>query len=278
MKENLTRAETHFAFGKNWAEYAKQITEAAIVEAEKGLQRLLGPRLDGLRLLDIGCGSGLPALAALRLGACEVVAVDIDADSVATTRELLARHAQGRPWRVERQSVFNLTPATYGTFGVVYSWGVLHHTGDLNRALRQGAALVEPSGGGRFAFALYRRVWMDWFWRIEKRWYAHATPAAQKRVSAVYIALFRTGLAATGRSFASFVANYETNRGMEFDHDVHDWLGGWPYESISPPEVAALMGKLGFTPELVLARKGRVLGRDPRFFGSGCDEFVYRRV
>ncbi len=149
MSEDLTQAETHFAFGKNWATYAEKITAAEIAEAEKGLRKLLGERLDGLRFLDVGCGSGLHALAALRLGAREVVAVDIDADSVATTLAVLSRWSPAANFRVERQSVFELAPENVGTFDVVYSWGVLHHTGDLRRALRQAAALVGE--GGRFA-------------------------------------------------------------------------------------------------------------------------------
>lgn len=33
---------------------------------------------------------------------------------------------------------------------------------------------------------------------------------------------------------------------MNFWHDEHDWLGGYPYESASPAEVRAFMGQLGF--------------------------------
>lgn len=275
MREDLTGAETHFAFGKNWAAYAEKIAEAEIFEAEKGLRRLLGENLHGLRFLDLGCGSGLHALAALRMGAKEVVALDIDADSVATTHALLVRHAPGSHWRVEEKSVFDLTTESFGRFDVVYSWGVLHHTGDMCRAIRQAAALV--AGGGRFAFALYRRIWMDWFWRLEKRWYAQASKTAQHRARTFHRALYRICLAATGRGFSVYVANYKSNRGMSFDHDVHDWLGGWPYESISPWEVETLMGDLDFKQAGIFARKGWLLGRDTGFLGSGCDEYVYRR-
>lgn len=280
MNENnpLTQVESHFAFGRNWADYSKKVTEAEIAEAERGLQRLLGrPRLDGLSFLDIGCGSGIHSLAALRLGAREVLAVDLDPDSVATTRAMLARHApEAAAWRAEVISVFDLSPATYGQFDLVYSWGVLHHTGDMARAVRCASAMVAPQG--TLAVALYRRVWMDWFWRLEKRWYAHASESAQRRARTVYVALFRLACAVTGRSFADHVNNYRSNRGMDFNHDVHDWLGGWPYESISPEECHAWMQTLGFTAERVFARKGRLLGRSSGLFGSGCDEFVYRRA
>lgn len=274
---DLTVAESHFAFGRNWADYAKTISRAEIDEAVRSLSRLLGnQRMEGARFLDIGSGSGLHSLAALRLGAREIVAVDIDGDSVETTRAVLARFAPGADWRAARVSVFELSPADWGEFDVVYSWGVLHHTGDMKRAMRCAASLVRT--GGRFVFALYRRIWMDGFWRREKQWYAHASPSAQAMARAVYITAFRLGLRMTGRRFADYAAAYRGNRGMDFHHDVHDWMGGWPYESISPGEVDAAMRDLGFTAEQVFARFGRFFGRHMGVFGSGCDEYVYRRV
>lgn len=276
MADDLTQSEAHFAFGKNWAEYARKITEQEIAEAQRGLVRLLGgERLDGKRFLDIGCGSGVHSLAALRMGAAQVVAIDLDADSVATARALLERHAPESPWRVERRSVFDLDAAVHGTYEIVYSWGVLHHTGDMVRAIRCAAKLVAPDG--LFLFALYRRTWWDWFWKWEKRWYSHASPKAQGKARRIYVALFRLGLRLTGRRFSDYVASYRRNRGMDYYHDVHDWLGGWPYETISPAEVESLLRALGFEPLRLFVRHGRLWGRDPGVFGSGCDEYVYRR-
>lgn len=275
-REDLTAAESHFAFGDNWASYAERIDEPEIDEAVRGLSRLLGgERLDGKRVLDIGSGSGLHALAALRLGAREVVAVDLDADSVATSRAVLDRHAPQGGWRVERLSVFDLAAAGLGDFDVVYSWGVLHHTGAMTRAIECAARAVGP--GGLFVFALYRRVWMDGFWRLEKRWYANASPVAQRRARAAFVALFAVGLRVTGRNLAEYRRDYGRNRGMDFEHDVHDWLGGWPYESISAGEVDALLAGLGCIPVRRFVRHGKLFGRDPGVFATGCDEYVFRR-
>ncbi len=277
MCNDLSKADKHFAFGKNWAAYAAKISPQAIKEAEAGLLRLLDSlSLEGKRFLDLGCGSGLHSLAALRLGAKDVLAVDIDPDSVATTHAVLQGHAPGKNWQAVERSVFDLSREEWGAFDVVYSWGVLHHTGDMRRALRCAAALVTP--GGRFVFALYRRIWMDPFWRWEKRWYAQASPKAQRRARAVYISLFRLRLRVTGRSFSHYVEGYHANRGMDFYHDVHDWMGGWPYESISAFEVDQVLRELGFALERSLVRSGRLFGRHLGFFGSGCDEYVYRRV
>lgn len=267
--------ERVFAFGENWARYAEGLTPLQIAEAVAGLGRLLGgEQLGGRRVIDVGCGSGLHSLAALELGAAEVVAVDIDPESVSTTQTLLGRHARGGRYRVVKASVFDLDPALWGTYDVVYSWGVLHHTGDLARALRRAAALVAP--GGLLIVALYRKTWLCWFWRWEKRWYAGAPPRAQAAARRVYVGLFALRLLATGRRLRTYVSDYRT-RGMDFYHDVHDWLGGYPYESVSSTEVRNMMGGLGLVHVRSFVARGRFWGRYTGVFGSGCDEYVYRR-
>jgi SAM-dependent methyltransferase len=271
---DLTSVATHFAFGRNWAAYAQQIAQPQIDEAVRGLQRLV-PRLDGARFLDIGCGSGLHSVAALRLGAAEVVGIDIDADSVGTSMAVLARHAPDARARIERNSIFEVTPKTHGTFDVVYSWGVLHHTGDMFRALRCAAALVNP--GGSLALALYRKTWSCALWRIEKRWYTGASERAQSRAQALYARLFAFTLFLRGKRLADHVQGYRRSRGMDFFRDVHDWLGGYPYESVSPRELDRFMASLGFTRSRGFVEKGHIFGRHSGLLGSGCDEYVYTR-
>jgi 2-polyprenyl-6-hydroxyphenyl methylase/3-demethylubiquinone-9 3-methyltransferase len=269
--DRLRDADSHFAFGKNWASFAPLIDAAAITEAQKGLLKLIpGEGFAGRSFLDIGCGSGLHALAAARLGVARILGLDIDADSVATTRGLLASHRLEIPWQAEQISVFDLDPARQGTFDIVYSWGVLHHTGDMWEAIRKASALVAP--GGLFAFALYRTTSMDGFWKLEKRWYARASGPAQRLARAAYIAAYRLAHAAGRKGrFRDFVANYRSARGMDFLHDVHDWLGGYPYETALAPEVERQMKALGFRPERVFAQpKTRGL------LGTACDEYVYR--
>lgn len=269
---DLLSRESHFAFGKNWASYAELIDEGRVAQAVQELRRLAGD-LTGRTFLDIGCGSGLHSLAALRLGAARVVAIDLDPDSVATTQRVLSRYAPpDSDSRAFECSVFDLGTADVGTFDVVYSWGVLHHTGDMYRAIRCAAERVGPRGS--LVFALYRKTWLCGFWKVEKRWYARATAAAQARARAVYVFLFKLACALTGRSFASYVAEYGKWRGMDFYHDVHDWMGGYPYESISPSQADKFMSNLGFRKERVF-----VLSKTPvGIFGSGCDEFVYTRI
>lgn len=56
------------------------------------------PGMQAPTVLDVGCGSGILSIAALKLGACEVVGTDLDADCIRSTRENLAVNGlDGRP-------------------------------------------------------------------------------------------------------------------------------------------------------------------------------------
>src|SRR5262249_39668394 len=155
-----------FAFGKNWANFAPLIDAQRISEAKKGLLKLIPkPELSGQSFLDIGCGSGLSSLAAADLGVTRIFAIDVDPHSVAPAPVLMSGKKIDTPWRVEAMSVFDLDPARDGKFGIVYSWGVLHHTGNMWVAVRKAALMVEPNG--LLVIALYRRTHLDRLWKIE---------------------------------------------------------------------------------------------------------------
>ncbi len=269
---DLKAVESHFRFGENWSSYSDLIDEDRIRSSVEGLQKLLGDHgVLEKRFLDIGCGSGLHSFAALLLGAKEIVATDLDADSVKTTEAVLAKHGADKPYRVMQASVFDLPGKLQQTFDIVYSWGVLHHTGAMVEAIGKAATMVAPNG--LFAFALYRKTPYCGLWRAEKKWYARANPRQQGIARAIYVTLFRLGCIVTGRSFKKYVAEYKKMRGMEFLHDVHDWLGGYPYESISPPEVDRLLRAHGFSLVRRFTRSGLTA-----VLGSGCDEYVYQKT
>lgn len=264
---------THFKFGKNWLDYAAKIDERKIAQAVADLRRLAGrEQLDGLSFLDIGCGSGLHTLAAVRLGAARAVGLDIDPDSVVASRQTLSRFAPRAASHFDVCSIFDVTPASLGTFDIVYSWGVLHHTGDMRRAIETAAGLVAPEG--LLLLALYRKTPYCGLWRLEKRWYSGATERRQKRARQIYIFLHRLAAKVKWRDFDAYIRNYSNDRGMDFCNDVHDWLGGYPYESISPPACRRLLASLGFDLEREFVIKARLTG----LLGSGCDEYAFRRT
>jgi SAM-dependent methyltransferase len=260
-----------FDFGGNWKSFLDELDETRIGEAEKSLQWLLArERIDGLDFLDIGSGSGLSSLAARRLGAA-VRSFDYDRQSAECTKTLRERFFPGDAnWTVERGSILDRDYLNeLGKFDIVYSWGVLHHTGAMHVALENAARLVSPRG--LLVFALYRKTRLCWFWTLEKRWYFRASARAQAAARRVYVGLMRLAFAAIGRDFATYVSTYRGNRGMSYLHDVHDWLGGFPYESIGPAEVAREMTRLGFTQV-----RSKVQAYSTGLFGSGCDEYVFR--
>jgi 2-polyprenyl-3-methyl-5-hydroxy-6-metoxy-1,4-benzoquinol methylase len=265
---SLTERETHFEFGENWKEYSRTIDQRRIDSAIEGVKKLFPDRLAGKTFLDIGCGSGLHSLAALSLGAASVTAIDIDENSVDTTRQILAQYAPDSRWTAEVLSIFDATAAVLGQFDVVYSWGVLHHTGDMWRAIERAAELVKP--GGEFAIAVYTATASDAAWKAEKRLYAHAPAAVQWGIRRTYMAALLAAKALLGVNPMSYIRNYPNRRGMNFSHDAHDWLGGYPYETASAEEMHKRICALGFT-ELRSFRLSQKLG----LFGAGCNEFVF---
>jgi SAM-dependent methyltransferase len=271
MTAPVTR-ELRFGFGDNWMAFVANVDDARIAEAEKSLQSLLGvERLGGKTFHDIGSGSGLFSLAARRLGA-RVHSFDFDRASVASTQLLRDKYySNDADWTVEAGSALDRDYlGRLGTFDIVYSWGVLHHTGAMYAAIDGAATCVAP--GGLFAFALYRKTRLCPAWTAEKRWYTAASPKAQSAARAVYIGLLRLAFMVSGRNFRSHVEDYRHLRGMSFLHDVHDWMGGYPYESITPAAVDAHMLDLRFA-----AVRSTTQPYSWGLFGSGCDEFVYRR-
>ena len=260
--------EQRFQFGQNWSDYSRTIDEEQIRDAEAQLTALLQrPDLNGLTFLDIGCGSGLHALAALRLGAEFVRAVDYDPQSVETTRRLLESAWQGDNYHVEVGDVFTLSSEPQD---VVYSWGVLHHTGDMWRAIESASRFVKPSG--LFAIALYRKTRLCGFWTWEKRNYVSRGPLFQGAIIGLYVlTLVLRDLFRLKNPVRRFQRG--RRRGMHWYYNMIDWIGGYPYESAHPNEVVDFVQRLGFDSVQSIDAKTGELG----LLGSGNAQFLFRR-
>src|SRR3954462_8243817 len=88
-----------FEFGENWAKFLSVVNEDRIRVAVGSVQAITGrQRMDGLRFLDSGSGTGLFPLPVRRLGA-DVVSFDYDKHSVECTREIKRRYAPDDPHR-----------------------------------------------------------------------------------------------------------------------------------------------------------------------------------
>jgi 2-polyprenyl-3-methyl-5-hydroxy-6-metoxy-1,4-benzoquinol methylase len=265
-------AGERFPFGANWQSFLTTLTDARIDEASRAIARMLGEqRLDGRSVLDAGSGSGLSSLAMLRLGAARVHSFDYDPASVACTAELKRRRAaDAAGWTIEQGSVLDRDYlARLGTFDLVYSWGVLHHTGALWDALDAIERTVAP--GGRLFLAIYNdQGGTSRRWRTVKQIYC-GSAAGRAAMTAAFFPYFALGgLVNDLRHGQNPLQRYrgQLERGMSVVHDWRDWLGGYPFEVAKPEQVFDFYRARGFVLERLRTCGG----------GLGCNEFVFRRA
>ncbi len=263
-----------FGFGKNWRKFLDVLNDDRIRIAEQSLRDALECNdLAGRTFLDVGSGSGLFSLAARRLGA-SVRSIDVDPDSVACTAELKRRYFAGDPrWIVEHGSALDASSlSSLGQFDIVYSWGVLHHTGNQWRALDLVQARVAP--GGRLFIALYNDQGLkSRYWTRVKR-ISNSLPAWLQPPFAVAVWLPREALTAGYflarlrlKAYIETWTEAQRVRGMSRWHDLLDWVGGWPFEVSKPEEVFDYLKARGFTLQQLKTCGG----------GLGCNEFVFVR-
>jgi hypothetical protein len=210
------------------------------------------------------------SLAARLLGA-QVRSFDYDVQSVACTRELKRRYFDDdEQWRVESGSILDAAyVSALGQYDVVYSWGVLHHTGRMCVAMENAARLVNP--GGQLFIALYnRQPFLTPYWTAVKRFYNRAWPVVRALMNFGYFAFYAAAHfvadVARGRSPALRYRGHGS-RGMTLYYDIVDWIGGWPFEVASPEEVFRFYQIRGYQLTELVTCGGK----------HGCNEFVFRR-
>ncbi|MEO8358563.1 MAG: class I SAM-dependent methyltransferase [Vicinamibacteria bacterium] len=269
---NADKNDLRFGFGRNWEDFIRRNFSEERVDISK--RHLLGflqlSDLKGHSFLDIGCGSGIHSLAAFRSGADSVTGFDYDQNSVNASR--VCHEYAGKPinWSISQGSVLdasfmeNKVPKA----SLVYSWGVLHHTGDVWTAIRNAAGRVAP--GGLFYIALYSSDAdvqpSPEFWLDVKQRYNQAGWFGRQKLLLWYI--WRFMIAGDYKNVPVVMKRFREhkhNRGMSLLVDIRDWLGGWPMEYVRDAEVEKVCVEAGLTPVRVQT-------------GEACHEYLYKRV
>jgi 2-polyprenyl-6-hydroxyphenyl methylase/3-demethylubiquinone-9 3-methyltransferase len=260
-----------FEFGANWTSFLITLDDVSINHAEKSFCKVIGLNtLKGKTFLDIGSGSGLSSLVARRLGA-KVHSFDFDPKSVACTKELKKRYfADDCDWIIEEGSVLDEEYLNkIGEFDIVYSWGVLHHTGQMWNALHNVAPLVKSNG--KLFIAIYNdQGRASRWWKVVKRIYCSGLfgRISMKCTYFLYLGLgrFILDLSTLSNPLTRY-SEYRKLRGMSVWHDVVDWIGGYPFEVAMPEEIFEFYKQRGFVLEKLKTCAG----------GLGCNEFVFNR-
>jgi len=261
--------ELRFGFGKNWQKFLNLLNDHRIEQAQASLLEFWPKEVERPAFLDAGSGSGTFSLAARKLGA-RVVSFDFDPNSVACTQQLRKQFfPDENDWRIEQGSVLDHSfLARLGTFDIVYSWGVLHHTGAMWLGMENLISNVKP--GGLLVVALYNdQGRKSDFWRTVKRIYCSGT-FGRWLITGVFVPLFLAAFFVNDlRRFRNPFARYRSAhdaRGMSVVTDIIDWIGGYPFEVAKPHQVREFYKNHGF--DLVEQKLTRSLG---------CNEFVFRR-
>lgn len=257
-----------FAFGRNWQSFLGHLSEQRILAAGRSLRNFFRrDNLHGLRVLDAGCGSGLFSLAALQLGAGEVISFDYDPESVACAQQLCKQYGPYPNWLIRRGSALDHEWLNgLGRFDIVYSWGVLHHTGAMWQALDLISRCVKEDG--LLCISLYNdQGAISRCWHAIKHFY-NASPVWVRHLMVIgYLApasLWWITQGVVHLRHPRFWLPSVNERGMHYYYDVVDWLGGYPFETAKPEEVVTFLAQRGF--QLTQIKRAK---------GSGCNEFAF---
>ena len=261
-----------FKFGKNWSQFLTNLNEQQIDNAKSYLKFFLGKEsLSGFTFIDVGCGSGLSSLVARQLGA-KVFSFDYDPESVNCTLGLKNRYfSDDESWQIESGSALDETYiSSLGSFDIVYSWGVLHHTGDMKKALINVMPLVKEGGLLYISIYNYQPYWSK-LYKIMKQAYIRSPKILSALILAIYIASqvvkgFVRDIVMLKNPKIRYKKSIQ-ERGMSKIYDWIDWVGGYPFEVAKPEDIFDIFHQHQF--ELI---KMKTMSG-----GLGCNEFLFKK-
>jgi len=259
--------DKRFGFGKNWSKFIEtKFSEERVASSIEVFREFTGlSDLSGKSFIDVGCGSGLHSLAASRLNAKSIFSFDFDPDAVAISKMLKQREITKIDWQIEQGSILDEEYVKkLGKYDFVYSWGVLHHTGAVWRAISNTCELVNDNGEMYLALYSLDVQPRAEFWLNVKQAYVKAGKLKRLYMEQWYFFKFVYNSNFVLHLKGRLGKGPKRARGMDLLTDVRDWLGGWPMEFVLDQEVVDFVEKKGFT--LTNIDKGKA-----------CTEFMFIR-
>lgn len=253
-----------FSFGKNWQAFSENaLTNDNIIQFRNSFKDLMhGIEVKNKNFIDIGFGQGLALISASQMGA-RVLGIDIDKDNIRALENTCRKIGL---WKIPNHRITSILDDAFvernkHQFDIVHSWGVLHHTGSMDKALNNACSLVAENGF--FVCSIYNRHWSSWLWKWIKFFYNRSPEVIKKVFIAVfYPIIFFAKWIVTGKN------PNNKERGMDFFYDVVDWVGGYPYEYSSADDMVKLIQSKGF----------QCIRVNPAGVPTGCNEFVFKKA
>lgn len=265
----LKTSDNFFGFGENWTKYVDNyLKEELIEEAAASIRNFCGEEnIKDKVFLDIGCGSGLFSLIAYKLGAKKVISIDIDDNSTACCKRLKDISGNPENWIIEQGSILDddfLAKLKAEDPDFIYSWGVLHHTGNMWAAIDNTMSIAKP--GAHVCIAIYNktegifhpcyRPGNSAFWHWEKKVYCSLPKFVQSIINYSVMGVLVLLYLLTLQNPMKKIKEHKSFRGMSWSIDIIDWLGGYPYECASVAEIFNHVKKQGFSLENLISNNG----------------------
>ena len=198
--------------------------------------------LKGKTFMDVGCGSGIASLCASRMGAKKIIGFDRDKHCIECSNYLRSKESNPNNWEVHYGSALdNKFLSKFPKVDVVYAFGVLHHTGNLWKAIENCASKVKK--GGFFYFTvLNKKIGLRGSKNQLKlkQLYNLSPKIFKSTLEYALIVNFFLKNWLLFRNPHKIIREQEKStlsRGMTFRTGIIDWLGSVPYEFARPQEV-----------------------------------------